>query len=124
MPLFVCDKCSGIENTGDGDARYKSTGAHSGFLVKNHDAIEALCSECKPVERGGGKWHGHFLKVIATEEMVRELGNWLERQDREGVPRGFIHYGKFEYLRLELEQRMRNAHRRAKYKARKKKGSP
>ena len=120
MPMFICDTCSGIENTALGTAWDRATGAYTGLLVKDHAAVEALCSECTPPEKAfrgkGGVWHGEFPKEIATEEIVRARGHWLERSDREGVPRGFIHFGKFEYLRPEIEHRMKLAVRRARYK--------
>ncbi len=73
-----------------------------------------------------GKWHGQFPKVIATEEIVRERGDWLERSDSPGIPRGFIYYGKFEYLRPEIDKRMHLAKRRRQAVARraKAKGGP
>lgn len=106
MPLFVCDTCNGIENTALGTARDKETGKYRGFLVKDHGSIEALCSECMP----NGVWHGKFPKANATEALVRERGLWP-------VPHtGFIHLGKFEHLRPELEKQQRNAIRREKRK--------
>ncbi len=124
MPLFICDECSGIENTALGTSFLKSTGKFYGLLVKDHSKVTALCSECTPPERAHRRppltWHGEFPKVIATEQMVRECGLWPHPLT--GTHSGFMHLGKFEHLRPQLERQRRNAARRLKRK--KSRGDP
>lgn len=100
MPMFICTKCSGIENTACGRVQYKDTGAHAG-IFEDQAKTDALCSECKPrTDRGrypGGAWHGEFPKEIATEEIVLARGLWPHGNN------GFMHLGPFEYLRPKLK---------------------
>ena len=101
MPMFICSSCSGIENTACGRNEYKDTGLYINFF-EDPAKTNALCSECKPVGSGsgrypGGKWHGEFPKVIATEEIVLSRGLWPTGNN------GFMHLGKFEYLRPKLQ---------------------
>ena len=80
MPDFVCDVCDVIENTACGFYWGRN---HDKIWWKNSDLQgKALCSQCAPAryidgsENGyGGKWHGKFERVIATEEIL------LERKD-------------------------------------------
>lgn len=71
MPLFVCDKCDGIDNTACGGT----------WHTRNMDIWpeevqgKALCAECTPANfKGGeandrgGKWHGRFEKRTMTPE--------------------------------------------------------
>ena len=100
MPMFICSRCSGIENTVCGYNQYKDTGKYVNFF-EDPAKTDALCSECKDPGKGsakypGGVWHGTFPKVIATEEIVLERGLWPTGNN------GFMHLGKFEYLREQL----------------------
>lgn len=119
MPLYICDTCCGIENTALGTCFLKETGQSWGLLVKDHSTVIALCSECTPPERARRSppltWHGEFPKEIATEQKVRECGLWPHPLI--GSHSGFMHLGKFEYLRPELEKQKRNAARRIKRRA-------
>jgi hypothetical protein len=66
MPLFVCDRCSTVENTACGD--------HVGNLLDK--SVPKLCSACMesvPPYREGGKWHGHFERRVATAELKAAL---------------------------------------------------
>jgi len=102
MPDFVCDVCDVIENTACGF-----------YWGRNHDRWKesklngkALCSQCAPAEyrdgsenKYGGKWHGKFPRVIATEEIL------LDHKDGTrdlGFGR-LIYLGKFSYLLEERE---------------------
>ncbi len=118
MPLFICDECSGIENTALGSSFLKATGKFYGFLMTDHSIVSALCSECTPQERAHRQppltWHGQFPKIFATEQLVRECGLWPHPLI--GTHSGFIHLGKFEYLRTQLERQKRNAARRLRRK--------
>lgn len=89
MPLFVCDICNAIENTG--------VGFYWGRNIKRLWSLEslqgkALCSECAPAlfgdgspNRRGGKWHGRFKKEVATIEEIILFG-----------PSRFVYFGPFE----------------------------
>lgn len=89
MPLFVCDVCHAIENTGAGfywPRNMKNMWADASLHGK------ALCSECTPSEfrdgshnPRGGKWHGRFEKEIATIEAIVLEG-----------PNRFVYFGLFE----------------------------
>lgn len=126
MPMFICDVCSGVENTARGFTDYTNS-----MIRWDNPALNGkmFCSECIPAEPDidgdvyyrytGGKWHGEFPKEIATEEMVRERGNWLEHSDLPGAPRGFIYYGKFEYLPPELKKRLQKSTRQRRAAKRK-----
>ena len=101
MPMFICSNCSGIENTACGLIQYKDTGKYAGAFA-NPAKTDAFCSECKPRDDScrrypGGIWHGEFAKEIATEEIVLARGLWPHGNN------GFMHLGKFEYLRPKLE---------------------
>ena len=56
MPLFVCTKCNGIDNTA-------TSGGYWGEDVK-------LCSECKT-----GEWHGRFDQRQYAEEVDGPIGS-------------------------------------------------
>lgn len=100
MPLFICDECSAIENTALG---FTNGEFYPNLWKDTSKNGKKLCSECAPAEYAdgspcrGGKWHGEFPKVIATEATVRERGLWPEN-----ARKGFQFLGKFEYLRAEL----------------------
>lgn len=102
MPMFICSRCSGIDNTVLGRNQYKETGAYVNFFA-DPSKTEALCCECKDPQTSGlgkppgGVWHNQFPKVIATEEIVRARGIWPNGNN------GFMHLGTFEYLREELQ---------------------
>ncbi len=106
MPLYVCDTCSGIENTALGATYHKDTGRFLGLMLSDHSVVVALCSECTPPELArktpAFTWHGQFPKEIATEEIVRKYGLWPNPPN--GHRGGLMHLGKFEYLRPELEE--------------------
>ena len=102
MPMFICDSCSGIENTACGNAFTKADNKRVSIVYPDPEKENVYCSECTPPGTGkpkypGGTWHGEFLKVIATEELVRKRGLYPTGNN------GFVHLGKFEYLRSELE---------------------
>ena len=89
MPLFVCDLCLTIENTG--------AGFYWSRNIKNlwSDAAlqgKALCSECAPTSfkdgspnKRGGAWHNRFKKQIATPLNITLAG-----------PDRFVYFGPFE----------------------------
>ena len=87
MPMFICDSCSGIENTACGNA----------FTKADNKRVSIVYPGTGKPKYPGGTWHGEFLKVIATEELVRKRGLYPTGNN------GFVHLGKFEYLRSELE---------------------
>lgn len=80
MPLFVCDRCKAIENTALG--LFATRGRYG-------NSKEALCSECAPIKENwfDGKWHGQFEKIIATTEIIKEMGesNFVYVSDIKGV---------------------------------------
>jgi len=101
MPMFICSRCGGIDNTACGRNQYKDSGEFVNFF-ENPAKTDALCSECKPLQSSssrypGGVWHGEFPKEIATEEIVLTRGLWPKGNN------GFMHLGTFEYLRPKLE---------------------
>lgn len=101
MPLFICSHCDGIENTACGYMQDKETGRFANAFA-DPSKTDTFCSECKPAGKGssrypGGVWHGEFPKVIATESLVLERGLWPTGNN------GFMHLGRFEYLRPQLE---------------------
>lgn len=76
MPLFVCENCHAIDNTGCGGTYWVSKAAG----VSDGDE-KALCVECAPTEfadgsrdEDAGKWHDLFPKVTATTDIVNERG--------------------------------------------------
>ena len=92
MPLFVCDICSSIENTGAGSYWDRNI---TGLWLDSTLHGKALCSACMPgtyangkMNKRGGKWHGRFDRIKATESEIL----------REGISR-FEYLGKFSYLR-------------------------
>ncbi len=56
MPLFVCSKCNGIDNT--------ATAAGGYWLEKIK-----LCAECKT-----GQWHGRFIQTQYDEKADGPMG--------------------------------------------------
>ena len=52
MSLFVCSKCSAVENTA----------GTSGYWFNKFKGKSVLCSEC-----ADGKWHGLFPKRLLSE---------------------------------------------------------
>ena len=83
MPLFVCDSCHAIENTALG--HYWSRGHDFG---NGPTDSRALCSECMPKTTfKGGQWHNKFEKIIATTEIIKEMGetNFVYTGDILGV---------------------------------------
>ena len=93
MPVFICDLCDAIDNTGVGWYWERN----DDYLADKTLKGKALCTCCAPSEYKDGKpteytgeWHGRFEKTIATEEYIKEIG----------FPY-FIYMGKFEYLRTQ-----------------------
>lgn len=91
MPLFVCDACGTIENTGA--ANYWGRNI-TGLWSDPNLAGKALCSVCTPdtfadgrPNKRGGVWHNRFAREIATEELILKIGI-----------RSFVYLGRFSYL--------------------------
>lgn len=60
MPLFVCSRCNGIDNTALG-------GNYWGRLAARPPVEEVLCTECHT-----GLWHGKFIKRIFDPDQEDE----------------------------------------------------
>lgn len=88
MPLFVCEKCGGIDNTALG--RYWTKDLPDMWSADNEGM--ALCCECAPTQfkdgkptnrpadmRTFGKWHNQFAKRYykdLTEKERKSLINY------------------------------------------------
>lgn len=87
MPLFVCDECDAIENTALGHFHSRN----SNTLWSDEYVGKALCSKHRPLSFRDGtpndkprKWHGRFVRQIATLEIIESIGR-----------DNFIYLGKF-----------------------------
>ena len=84
MPLFICEKCDGIDNTACGGT----------YWMSHRENTPALCCECSPVEypdgsknNRAGKWHNRFPKEIATQESVDAMTDEKKQH--------FVGFGRF-----------------------------
>lgn len=67
MPLFMCSKCGGVDNTALGD-----------FWSRRK---EPLCAECSPRT---GEWHGRWPKKSAEGYLVDPDGYLYTQKEVDG----------------------------------------
>ena len=81
MPMFICDRCSTIENTACGDH-----GAN--MLNRNKPKLCSACMKSVPPYRKGGEWHGRFERRVATPALREALAAGGHERFNE-MPEGF-----------------------------------